>query len=127
MTDSSATVHALRLACQARDALALAALVADDGFLVEDGGGEVAAEASPVHGPLSVARVLLRAVAEREVLIASVNGAPGLVARERGQVSAVACITVSDDLVSEIWLTINPAKLASWNRIAPDRSSPSQP
>lgn len=120
-------MHALRLACQAMDALSLAALVAGDGFLVEDGGGEIATQGSPVHDSTEIARVLLAVLAERDLAVVSVNGSPGIVARHDGRVTAVACITVSGDLVSEVWLTLNPAKLASWNRIAPDLSNPSQP
>lgn len=117
MTDGGATVHAVYLACKAMDALSLTALVAVNGFLVEDGGGEVATHGSPVHDPTEIARLLLAVLAERDLSEVSVNGSPGLVARDHGRVTAVACITVSDDLVSEVWLTLNPAKLASWNRI----------
>lgn len=125
--DASRLVDALRLACDALDAPAVAALIAGDAFLVEDAGGAVAAEAAPVHGSLDVSRVLLEAIGRRELVGAEVNGTPGLLVRERGRVVAVACITIRDDLVSEMWLTLNPAKLGGWNRERPISSDPSQP
>lgn len=128
MTDlASRVVDALRLACDALDAPAVAALIASDAFLVEDAGGAVASEAAPVHGPLDVSRVLLGAIGRRELVGAEVNGSPGLLIREHGLVVAVACITVRDDLVSELWLTLNPAKLGAWNRQPPFSAGPSQP
>ena len=127
MIDSVATVHSLRVACEAMDAAGVATLVAPRGFLVEDGGGNVSIEASPVHGPTEVARVLLEAVAGSQLSGAAVNGAPGLVMRDGDRVIGVACITVDAELVTEIWLTLNPAKLQSWNRAAPVGPDPSQP
>ncbi|MGP4012071.1 RNA polymerase subunit sigma [Streptomyces sp. 4N124] len=114
-----AVVHAVLRACAAQDGELLASLLCSDVIAFFDGGGKVRALTGPVHGSRPVADSLLTLLAGRPrtgLTAQSVNGRTGLVARYGCQVAAVISLDVADDRVAQVWVTLNPDKLRSWNR-----------
>lgn len=112
---------ALRDACMAQATEALAALLAPDVSVFFDGGGKVRTLAHPVHGSRRGARSLsiLLAPQRRTVLdTRPVNGRTGLVVRYDRQTAAVLTLDVAGSHVIQVWGTLNPDKLRSWNRPA---------
>ncbi|WP_037764171.1 hypothetical protein [Streptomyces sp. 142MFCol3.1] len=111
-------VCAVRQACAARDAVALASLLACDVTAFFDGGGKIRALVEPVHGSEQVARALLTLLsghAPTTLRAQSVNGRTGLVVRSGHQVAAVIGLDVTVRHVVQVWVTLNPDKLRSWN------------
>jgi RNA polymerase sigma-70 factor (ECF subfamily) len=120
--ETRAILDRLAAALAADDGPALAALLAPDVVLVNDGGGEVAAAAHPVHGADRVTRLLagLRrsgaAGATFEVVL--VNGDPGFLVRlaeprrPRDPEVAVFGFSVRDGLIEGIYGVAAPGKLS---------------
>jgi RNA polymerase sigma-70 factor (ECF subfamily) len=101
------------------DLAALEALLADDAVYYADGGGKRPAARRPVAGAARVARLItgIARLARRqpglELRRATVNGQPGLVARDAGgNVSDVATIDVAGGRIQAIRVVRNPDKLA---------------
>lgn len=111
-------VAELRVAWQAGDIGRLVALLAPEVTAVADGGGVVAATSRPVTGPAAVARLLAgvrRRLPELVLHDATVNGWPGLVARDAtGRPLAVVSVVAARGLVERVWVMRNPAKLTTW-------------
>jgi RNA polymerase sigma factor (sigma-70 family) len=112
-----ALVAAVKRAWDDGDVERLVGLLAPDAVAVVDGGGEVSAPTEPVTGARAVAALLL-GVREREprltVAVASVNGAPGLVAHAGGEVLAAIALAALDGRVHRLWAVRHPRKLARW-------------
>jgi RNA polymerase sigma-70 factor (ECF subfamily) len=114
-----AVVGTVRLACETEDEELLTSVLAVDATALFDGGGKVRALVRPVHGRDKVARSLLTLMGRRAraaLAIQSVNGRTGIVARYHNIVAAVIRFDITDDRVTQIWVTLNPDKLRSWNR-----------
>ncbi|GHH60983.1 RNA polymerase sigma-70 factor (ECF subfamily) [Streptomyces umbrinus] len=114
-----AVVFTVRQACVTEDAPLLASLLAPDAMAFFDGGGKVRAPTGPVHGNLEVARSLLTLVARHPRITLhthSVNGHAGIVVRYDRQVAAVISLDIAGRHVVQVWVTLNPDKLRSWNR-----------
>lgn len=112
-------VGTVRLACETDDEELLTSVLAVDATALFDGGGKVRALVRPVHGRDKVARSLLTLMGRRAraaLAIQSVNGRTGIVARYHNIVAAVIRFDITDDRVTQIWVTLNPDKLRSWNR-----------
>jgi len=106
-------------ACADEDAPLLASRLAPDAMAFFDGGGQVRAPTGPVHGNLEVARSLLTLVARHPRITLhthSVNGHTGIVVRYDHQVVAVISFDIAGRHVVQVWVTLNPDKLRSWNR-----------
>ncbi|MFF4653036.1 RNA polymerase subunit sigma [Streptomyces sp. NPDC001380] len=106
-------------ACAAEDAALLASVMAPDATAFFDGGGRIRALVRPVYGREQVARSLLTLLARRPrttLRTQSVNGRTGLVVRHDDLVAAVISLDVAGHLVAQVWITLNPDKLRSWNR-----------
>ncbi|MCD0484874.1 RNA polymerase subunit sigma [Streptacidiphilus sp. ASG 303] len=106
-------------ACVAEDAALLASVTAPDVTASFDGGGKIRALVRPVYGREQVARSLLTLLARRPrttLRTQSVNGRTGLVVRYDDLVAAVVSLDVAGHLVAQVWITLNPDKLRSWNR-----------
>ncbi|MCF1593733.1 sigma factor [Streptomyces muensis] len=117
--------RAVRRACATEDEALLASLLAADATAVFDGGGKVRTLIEPVRGGPQVARSLLTLLARhpRTTLdTRPVNGRTGLVVRYDGQVAAVITLDVAAPHVAQVWVTLNPDKLRTWNR--PGRRHP---
>ncbi|WP_217214277.1 RNA polymerase subunit sigma [Streptomyces sp. AC550_RSS872] len=111
--------RAVRRACVSEDEALLASLLAADATAFFDGGGKVRTPVRPVHGNSQVARSLLTLLARhpRTTLYTHpVNGRTGLVVRYGSQVAAVISLDVAGPHVVQVWVTLNPDKLGTWNR-----------
>jgi hypothetical protein len=106
-------VHRLAEACRTGD---VAPLLSPGAFAVCDGGGFVAAPVLPLHGADEVAWLLGALLPGNDLAIESVNGHPGLVMRRTGRAVAVIAVTCDRNVVTALWVVLNPAKLRVWNR-----------
>jgi RNA polymerase sigma-70 factor, ECF subfamily len=90
-------------------------LLAPGVTLVADGGGRARAPRRPILGVDRVARFLVAATArpfpDQRILLAQVNGGPGLVVTSEGTTVATLVLDVADDRVQTIYLVANPDKL----------------
>ncbi|WP_368498104.1 RNA polymerase sigma factor SigJ [Herbiconiux sp. A18JL235] len=106
-------------ACESGDLSGLLTLLDPSAVTRVDGGGQVRAVLKPILGADKVARFLLGGLAKQGELVPSletVHGLAGIVFRLDGIVAGVATLDVHDDLVTDIWFTLNPAKLTTWNQ-----------
>jgi RNA polymerase sigma-70 factor (ECF subfamily) len=109
--------HAFALAWQAGDPAALVELLAPDAVLRSDGGGHVPAARKPLLGAERIARALValgrssaRAGRQASGGFAAVNGAPGLVLDDGGDMSVVS-LTVDAGRIVAVDIVRNPDKL----------------
>lgn len=106
-------------ACVAEEFGLLASLLVPDVTVYFDDGGKIRALVRPVHGRQQVARSLLTLLARHPRITLDahpVNGRTGLVARYDRQVAGVISLNVAGPHVVQVWVTLNPDKLRSWNR-----------
>jgi RNA polymerase sigma factor (sigma-70 family) len=111
-------VREFKQAWEAMDIDALLALLDPDAVAIADGGGLVAAALEPRVGAESIARFLLLVGGQSpaiELEEHSVNGQPGLVARQEGTTVTVFAFDVAEDRITRIWAVRNPDKLRPWN------------
>jgi RNA polymerase sigma-70 factor (ECF subfamily) len=103
-------------ACTTGDLGGLVRILADDAVLYSDGGGKVLAARAPIRGADRVARfflgVLKKTTAALEVRHVRVNGRPGVVVLEGGQVADVITLDVADGRIRTCFVVRNPDKLA---------------
>jgi RNA polymerase sigma-70 factor (ECF subfamily) len=112
-------VRTVRAACLTQDAELLASVVASDAAAFFDGGGKVRSLVRPVYGGEEVAYHLLTLMGRRAGTTLdthSVNGRTGMVARYHHQVAAVISFGIADHRVTQVFVTLNPDKLRSWNK-----------
>lgn len=112
-------VTAFRLACESGDLDALVAVLDPDVTSVSDGGGKVRAALRPVVGADNVARFILgvlRKAPDLTIDEEEVNGELGFVVRAGDQVVGTVSLGVADGRIRDIWMVMNPDKLAAWNR-----------
>ncbi|MEN3537928.1 RNA polymerase sigma factor SigJ [Microbispora sp. ZYX-F-249] len=110
-------VRDFKQAWEAGDIDALIGLLAPGATATGDGGGLVSAEPRPVEGAERIARFFAdRAGAVPGVTIVerTVNGQPGLVARQDGVTVSVMAFDVAGDRITHIWAVLNPDKLRPW-------------
>jgi RNA polymerase sigma-70 factor (ECF subfamily) len=94
----------------------LVTLLAEDAVITGDGGGKASALPAPLAGSTKIAPVLLgfmRVAARRgyELEFAEINGMPGALVREDGQIVAAMSVDVVDGHIASIWSVVNPDKL----------------
>ncbi|MET9593837.1 RNA polymerase sigma factor SigJ [Streptomyces sp. NPDC006516] len=110
-------VRRVKEAWETKDIPALVDLLDPAAVMTADGGGVAGAVLRPVEGGARIAQYMA-AIADRapglELLERSVNGLPGLVARQAGAVTTVAAFEVTDGSVTRIWVVRNPEKLRPW-------------
>jgi RNA polymerase sigma-70 factor (ECF subfamily) len=110
------------LACAAGETEALIEMLAQDAIAYTDGGGRARAARKPIYGADRVARLLV-GIARPERLpdmpllprAVDVNGAPGLALVEEHGGRAVAILSLDlddEDRVRNVWIVVNPDKLA---------------
>jgi RNA polymerase sigma-70 factor (ECF subfamily) len=118
-SEHARVVTAFRLACESGDLGALVAVLDPDVTSVSDGGGKVRAALRPVVGADNVARFILGVMRKGPDLTIDeelVNGEPGFVVRAGDQVVGTVSLGVADGRIHDIWMVLNPDKLAAWNR-----------
>ena len=114
--ERDAIVHAVREACENGNTAALALLIDSAATLVADTGEHTPGS---VEGRDRVIPLLCSALDGRDGALVSehpVNGLTGLVVRRAGTVVCVASFEIDDAGVRAVWVTLNPGKLAPWNR-----------
>jgi RNA polymerase sigma-70 factor, ECF subfamily len=94
----------------------LVELLARDAVATGDGGGKAAARRTPLHGGEKIARFMLglMRLAGRESYefdYCEVNGRPGALIRQHGQVVSTLCLEIADGRVTELLSVANPDKL----------------
>jgi RNA polymerase sigma-70 factor, ECF subfamily len=102
-------------ACASGDLDGLVRVLAADAVLYSDGGGKVPAARVPIQGAERIARFLLGVIkkspAELEVRHVRVNGRPGMIVLEAGQVADVITLDVADGRIAACFVVRNPDKL----------------
>lgn len=115
--EHAAVVRAFAAAAAGGDLSALTALLDPSVVLRSDGGGIVSAARNPVVGPSKVARFLLGVLAKqaawRSVERRTADGV-GLVWLDGDEVHAVLNLRVAAGRVTDVWMMLNPDKLAAW-------------
>ena len=105
-------------AWEAKDIGALIGLLDPDAVATADGGGLVQAALHPIEGAEQIAALLRRplrpAPANLALAEATVNGEPGLVARQDGVTVTVFAFDVAGERIKRIWAVRNPEKLRPW-------------
>jgi RNA polymerase sigma factor (sigma-70 family) len=110
-------VRDFKRAWEARDIDALIGLLDADATVVADSGGLVPSVLRPIEGSEQVARYALHMasrVPDLTILEGTVNGQPGLVAKQQGVTVAVLAVEVAGDRIKHIWAVRNPDKLRPW-------------
>lgn len=110
-------VRRFKEAWQAQDVPALVGLLDPDATAVADSGGLAPAVRAPVAGGEEVARHFARIAGrspDLSIVVSTVNGRPGLVARQGDVTVAVLAFEVAGDRIRHIWNMRNPEKLGPW-------------
>ena len=106
-------IRAFSSAAERADATSLRSLLSPSAMAVTDGAG------TPAQGIDDVVQLILRSVAALHpdsVREHDVNGQGGVVIRRAGVVVGVVCLNVRGGLVTDAWIILDEAKLASWNQ-----------
>jgi RNA polymerase sigma-70 factor (ECF subfamily) len=89
-----------------------------DATAISDGGGRVRALRRPLRGADRIVRAYLGFRTRGFALLErSVNGRPGLVARQDGVTVTVWAFDIAGDRITRIWAVRNPEKLRVWQRV----------
>jgi RNA polymerase sigma factor (sigma-70 family) len=111
-------VRAFKQAWEAKDIDSLIGLLDPDATAVADGGGIATAFLSPIEGGDQIARAWIeianRVPSNMTFLERTVNGQPGLIARQDGVTVTVFAFEVAGDRITRIWVVRNPEKLRPW-------------
>lgn len=111
-------VRAFKRAWEAKDIGALIGLLDPAATATADGGGLAIAFLHPIQSGELIARAWIdlasRAPRTMTFLERTVNGQPGLVARQDGVTVTVFAFDVSGGRIRHIWVVRNPEKLRSW-------------
>jgi RNA polymerase sigma factor (sigma-70 family) len=111
-------VREFKRAWEAKDIDALIGLLDPGATATADGGGLAIAFPHPIEGGERIARAWIelagRKPATMEFAERTVNGRPGLVARQDGAIVTVFAFEVADDRIKHIWVVRNPEKLRRW-------------
>jgi RNA polymerase sigma-70 factor (ECF subfamily) len=112
--DAWRVTAAFLAAAQAGDIDGLVALLADDALLVSDGGADHHAARRPLPAsriPRFIANVMKRTPEGAAIEVRLVNGQPGMVFREHGEVTYAASCAVTEGRIERINILVNPTKL----------------
>jgi RNA polymerase sigma factor (sigma-70 family) len=111
-------VRDFKQAWEAQDIDALIGLLDPGATAIADGGGLATSFPRPIEGSEQIARawveIASRAVGTMTFLERTVNGQPGLVARQDGRIVTVFAFDVAGDRIRHIWVVRNPDKLRPW-------------
>jgi RNA polymerase sigma factor (sigma-70 family) len=111
-------VRAFKRAWEAKDIDALIGLLDPDATAIADTGGLAIAFLHPIEGGEQIARAWVELASRLPgglmLLERTVNGQPGLVARQDGVTATVFAFDVAGDRIKQIWVVRNPEKLRLW-------------
>lgn len=111
-------VRQFRTAWQAKDIDALISLLDPDATATADGGGLAVTHLLPIVGGEQIARAyaeIARVSGHRTTFLeCTVNGLPGLVAQQDGDIATVFAFEIAGDRIRHIWAVRNPEKLRPW-------------
>ncbi|MFD9543489.1 RNA polymerase sigma factor SigJ [Streptomyces sp. NPDC060022] len=111
-------VRQFKTAWEAKDIDALISLLDPDATATADGGGLAVTHLHPIVGGEQIARAyaeIARVSGDRTTFLeCSVNGLPGLVARQDGSIVTVFAFEIAGDRIRHIWAVRNPEKLRPW-------------
>ncbi|WP_285576378.1 RNA polymerase sigma factor SigJ [Actinoallomurus iriomotensis] len=111
-------VRDFKRAWEAKDIDALIGLLDPDATAIADGGGLAVTFPHPIEGAGRIARAWVEIARRRPGTMAflerTVNGQPGLVARQDGVIVTVFAFEVAGDRIKRIWVVRNPEKLRRW-------------
>ncbi|MEU3980649.1 RNA polymerase sigma factor SigJ [Streptomyces sp. NPDC026672] len=111
-------VRRFRTAWEARDINALISLLDPDATATADGGGLAVTHLHPIVGGERIAHAyaeIARVSGDRTTFLErTVNGLPGLVAQQDGDIVTVFAFEIVDDRIRHVWAVRNPKKLRSW-------------
>jgi RNA polymerase sigma factor (sigma-70 family) len=114
----TSVVRAFKQAWEAKDIDAIIGLLDPDATATADGGGLAVTFLSPIEGGGQIARAWIeianRVPANMTFLERTVNGQPGIVARQDGVTVTVFAFDVAGDRIRRIWVVRNPEKLRRW-------------
>ena len=111
-------VRDFKKAWEAKDIEALIGLLDPDARAIADGGGLATTFVRPIEGGEQIAHAWVE-IANRKpsnmtFLERTVNGQPGVVARQDGVTVTVFAFDVAGDRIKRIWVIRNPEKLRLW-------------
>ncbi|MGW7610460.1 hypothetical protein ACWGKW_24890 [Streptomyces sp. NPDC054766] len=96
----------------------LVSLLDPDATATADGSGLAVTHLHPIVGGEQIARYyaeIARVSGERMTFLGcTVNGLPGLVARQDGDIATVFAFEIAGDRIRHIWAVRNPEKLRPW-------------
>jgi RNA polymerase sigma-70 factor (ECF subfamily) len=111
-------VRDFKHAWEARDLDALIGLLDPGATAIADGGGLAPTFLRPIEGGEQIARAWVEIAnhvpSNMMFLERTVNGQPGLVARQDGVTVTVFAFAVAGDRITHIWAVRNPDKLRPW-------------
>jgi RNA polymerase sigma factor (sigma-70 family) len=111
-------VRDFKQAWEAKDIDALIGLLDPDARAVADGGGRALAFLDPIEGGERIAHAWVeiagRMPGDMTFLERTVNGQPGIEARQDGVTVTVFAFEVTGDRITRIWVVRNPEKLRRW-------------
>jgi RNA polymerase sigma-70 factor (ECF subfamily) len=111
-------VREFKQAWEAKDIDVLVGLLDPNATAIADGGGLALTFLDPIEGDEQIARfwveIANRAADYTTILERTVNGQPGLVARQNGVIVTVYAFDVVDNRIKHIWAVRNPEKLGPW-------------
>ncbi|WP_327714976.1 RNA polymerase sigma factor SigJ [Streptomyces sp. NBC_00490] len=111
-------VRQFRTAWEAKDIDALIGLLDPDAVATADGGGLAVTHLHPIVGGERIAHAyaeIARVSGDRTTFLeCTVNGLPGLVTRQDGNLSTVFAFEIEGDRIRHIWAVRNPEKLRPW-------------
>ncbi|WP_329203825.1 RNA polymerase sigma factor SigJ [Streptomyces sp. NBC_00683] len=111
-------VRQFKTAWEAKDIDALIGLLDPDATATADGGGLAVTHLHPIVGGEQIARAyaeIARVTGDRTTFLeCSVNGLPGLMARQDGSIVTVFAFEITGDRIRHIWAVRNPEKLHPW-------------
>ncbi|GHJ47110.1 RNA polymerase sigma factor [Catellatospora sp. TT07R-123] len=114
----AAVVRRFRTAWAAKDVDALISLLDPDATATADGGGLAPTHLHPIVGGVRIARAyveIAQVAGDRTTFSeCTVNGLPGLVAHQDGDVATVFAFEIAGDRIRRIWAVRNPEKLRPW-------------
>ncbi|MFI8458810.1 RNA polymerase sigma factor SigJ [Kitasatospora sp. NPDC085464] len=123
----AAVVREFKRAWEAKDLRSLMGVLDPGATVIADSGGLVGALPHPLSGNERIARAYLeiaRLAPATTLLECTVNGLPGLVARQGGVTVTVIAFRIADDRITHIWAVRNPEKLRPWADLHPPVGAP---